>query len=454
MAVKFPGVSGNYLSLQSALSTAGATIFARIRLPSVPADGAMPLGLTTSNTSARNNMGGSYALGNQLHGFVLEPNGDGYDINEMGYWGSFLGPIVSGLAVGQLVKIAITLYSANSRPAIKFSIKPEGGTLSTRVRNDSFWTTANVIDTFTNALILLGAGLGGANPANILASDVFMYPAAITADADIEEQMDSLEAAHESPYFVTSLRGYATVSAAAAKESGSAVPAAWSVNGTGITIDNSLDGSAGVALTGGGTLGITDSESAPATPSDLATGAATATTIALTWTPVSGATSYTIYGRDITAEEGSWEPYQQVLGQSSSAVTIQDLQPRTEYGFKIAATNGAGTSVLSDEVSESTKNLRVRCRARPSAAGVTGVAVTLWRLPQTSGDFGEKIGTFKDLSFEPSTVVDGDGKTVAEIFVEIIQQAEPVAAGDLLHAIAETATKTTPRILTAVVQEV
>lgn len=453
MAVLFPGTSGNYFSLPTALNTNGATIFARMRLPSVPAADAVPLCVVSSSTSTKNNLGGSYGDGDQLHAFVIKPNGSTYDINEIAYWDGFLGPIVSGIAPGTWVDLAISLYEANGRPAVKFSIKPVGGSFVSRVRNDSFWGTYG-FDTFANLKVLLGARHGGASPANMLALDCIMYASAITADADIEEQMDAIGAQFPSPYWVTSFRGYASAALAAAKESGSATPTAWTIVGE-VGVDNGYDGGgAGPILTGSPTLSRFDSLAVSSTPSGLTIGDVRATTVELSWTAVAGATEYLIYGRKVDSES-EWELYQSAPGDAESIV-ITNLEPRVRYGFRIASANSSGESAMSAEVTATAKNLRVRCRTQPAAAGTTGVKVALWMTPDVGGVVGAKIAERTGLAFEAMPVTDPDGKSVAIIYAEIDQVSDDVGElvdGDHVYGVASTATKSTWIMDDCVVQE-
>lgn len=458
MAISHPGTSGNYLSLLTALTTAGASVFGRFRLSELPASGAMPFSIESSSTSVKTG-GGALGDGNHVHGLVLEPGTGVYDINEIAYWDGFLGPIASGVALNTWVNWAAIFYTANSRPAVKFALRPAGGALVTRVRNDAFW--GGVYDTFTNPRVSIGAGNGGGSPFKGLSADVFMYPVALTSDGDITDQFDSLDAAHASPYWDTSLRGYATVALAIQKEAGSAPPTAWTHNGGGLSVDNAYDDTGGAGtpvLTGGGTLSPADSQSAPATPTGLAVQSATSTSVELEWNSVAGATEYLIYGRK-TATEADWDLYQSITGEATERIVINDLEPRVAYGFRIAAVNAAGESAMSAEVTQTTQNLRVRCRTRPAAAGTTGVSGAVWRTPDVGGVVGERLFEFSGLEFEPTAIVDpADGKTVAVLYIEILQtsdamQALPLQAGDNVYVVAQTSTKSTRIMDDAVVQE-
>ncbi|EFG65758.1 chitinase [Streptomyces sp. SPB074] len=92
---------------------------------------------------------------------------------------------------------------------------------------------------------------------------------------------------------------------------------------------------------GGGGGGTTPS--VPGAPGGLAAGAASATSIPLSWNPVSNATSYNVY-RDGTK-------VQSVTGASA---TVTGLTAATTYSFQVTAVNAAGESPKSAAVSATT----------------------------------------------------------------------------------------------------
>ncbi|MEU3747384.1 MULTISPECIES: chitinase [Streptomyces] len=81
----------------------------------------------------------------------------------------------------------------------------------------------------------------------------------------------------------------------------------------------------------------------PATPAGLAAGSPTSTSVPLTWSAVSGATSYHVY-RGTTK-------VQTVTGTSA---TVTGLTPSTAYTFQVSAVNSAGESAKSTAVSATT----------------------------------------------------------------------------------------------------
>ncbi|MFG3504402.1 chitinase [Streptomyces sp. NPDC047821] len=81
----------------------------------------------------------------------------------------------------------------------------------------------------------------------------------------------------------------------------------------------------------------------PATPAGLAAGAVTSSSVALSWSPVQGATGYHVY-RDGTR-------VQSVTGPSA---TVTGLAADTSYSFQVSATNTAGESARSAAVAART----------------------------------------------------------------------------------------------------
>ncbi|MEU3093664.1 glycoside hydrolase family 18 protein [Streptomyces sp. NPDC006967] len=81
----------------------------------------------------------------------------------------------------------------------------------------------------------------------------------------------------------------------------------------------------------------------PAPPSGLATGTVTSTSVALSWSPVPGATGYAVY-RDGT----------RIRTVSGTSATVTGLSPSTAYAFQVAAVNDAGESARSATVTATT----------------------------------------------------------------------------------------------------
>ncbi|MEU3187995.1 glycoside hydrolase family 18 protein [Streptomyces sp. NPDC006923] len=81
----------------------------------------------------------------------------------------------------------------------------------------------------------------------------------------------------------------------------------------------------------------------PAVPTGLRAGQSTSSSVALSWSPVTGATGYTVYRGGTKA-----------LDVSGTSATVSGLSPATAYSFQVAATNAAGASALSPAVSATT----------------------------------------------------------------------------------------------------
>ncbi|GGQ26255.1 chitinase [Streptomyces griseomycini] len=81
----------------------------------------------------------------------------------------------------------------------------------------------------------------------------------------------------------------------------------------------------------------------PAPPTGLAAGTVTSTSVALSWSPVAGATGYAVY-RDGT----------KVRTVSGTSATVSGLTPKTAYAFQVTALNGAGESARSATVTATT----------------------------------------------------------------------------------------------------
>ncbi|MHC0430838.1 chitinase [Streptomyces sp. O3] len=136
----------------------------------------------------------------------------------------------------------------------------------------------------------------------------------------------------------------------------------------------------------------------PATPSDLAAGATTATSVDLSWSPVTGADGYHVY------QDGT-----RVLKTSGASATVPGLTPDTSYSFQVTAVNAAG---------ESEKSAAVTARTRPSGDGGGGEvpkhAVTGYWQNFDNGATVQKLRDVQDaydiiaVSFADSTATPGE----------------------------------------------
>ncbi|MER7835259.1 glycoside hydrolase family 18 protein [Streptomyces sp. NPDC096040] len=81
----------------------------------------------------------------------------------------------------------------------------------------------------------------------------------------------------------------------------------------------------------------------PAAPTGLKTGTITSSGVALSWTAVTGATSYAVY------RDGA-----KVQTASGTSATVAGLTPSTAYSFQVTAVNGSGESAKSAAVTATT----------------------------------------------------------------------------------------------------
>ncbi|RSO01679.1 chitinase [Streptomyces sp. WAC 05379] len=86
-----------------------------------------------------------------------------------------------------------------------------------------------------------------------------------------------------------------------------------------------------------------DAGQPPAAPSGLKTGAIAATSIALSWSPVAGATGYAVYRNGTKVQTAT-----------GTSATVGGLTPSTAYSFQVAAVNDAGESAKSATVTATT----------------------------------------------------------------------------------------------------
>ena len=81
----------------------------------------------------------------------------------------------------------------------------------------------------------------------------------------------------------------------------------------------------------------------PAAPTGLAVGTVTSSTVALSWSPVTGATGYAVYRDGVRVQTST-----------GTSTTVSGLAPSTAYAFQVAAVNDAGESVKSATVTATT----------------------------------------------------------------------------------------------------
>ncbi|MFJ5639454.1 chitinase [Streptomyces sp. NPDC093223] len=81
----------------------------------------------------------------------------------------------------------------------------------------------------------------------------------------------------------------------------------------------------------------------PAAPAGLKTGTITSSSVALSWTAVTGATSYAVYRNGTKVQTAT-----------GTSATVAGLTPSTAYGFQVTAVNDAGESAKSATVTATT----------------------------------------------------------------------------------------------------
>ncbi|MEU9978552.1 glycoside hydrolase family 18 protein [Streptomyces sp. NPDC051014] len=81
----------------------------------------------------------------------------------------------------------------------------------------------------------------------------------------------------------------------------------------------------------------------PAAPTGLKTGTITSSSVALSWTAVTGATSYAVYRNGTRVQTAT-----------GTSATVAGLTPSTAYGFQVTAVNDAGESAKSATVTATT----------------------------------------------------------------------------------------------------
>ncbi|MFE5139201.1 chitinase [Streptomyces fagopyri] len=86
-----------------------------------------------------------------------------------------------------------------------------------------------------------------------------------------------------------------------------------------------------------------DAGQPPAAPTGLTAGTVSSSTVALSWSPVTGATGYALYRDGVRVQTAT-----------GTSATVGGLTPSTAYAFQVAATNDAGESAKSATVTATT----------------------------------------------------------------------------------------------------
>jgi endoglucanase len=141
-------------------------------------------------------------------------------------------------------------------------------------------------------------------------------------------------------------------------------------------------------ITSGGVITV------PAAPTGLAATSGNAS-VALTWTASNGATTYNLYRGTTAGGEGSTPV---ATGISGTSYTNTDLVNGTNYYFKVAAVNTAGTSALSNEASATPQNVVV-VPATPTGLTATagnGQVGLFWNASSGATSYNVYRGTTAD----------------------------------------------------------
>ena len=88
----------------------------------------------------------------------------------------------------------------------------------------------------------------------------------------------------------------------------------------------------------------------------MTSGAATTTTVSVSWPPVSGATVYYVsYQRqDLGTPPVVTPQYERIVGGANTSVTLSGLEPGTTYRIRVWSTDGASVSSEAGEMNVTT----------------------------------------------------------------------------------------------------
>lgn len=133
------------------------------------------------------------------------------------------------------------------------------------------------------------------------------------------------------------------------------------------------------------------SSSTPSAPAGLAATAASASQINLTWTAVSGATSYTVYRSSDNVT------YSSISSPSTNSYNNTGLSASTLYYYKVTATNGSGEGASSDAASATTQS------ASSGSSGGGGSSVPIFTTVATSTVATPTVGVVTSTLVSTST---------------------------------------------------
>ncbi|MEU0985371.1 glycoside hydrolase family 18 protein [Streptomyces sp. NPDC005953] len=146
--------------------------------------------------------------------------------------------------------------------------------------------------------------------------------------------------------------------------------------------------------------GGTEEPVVPPTPTGLATGAVTPSSVALNWTASAGATGYNVY-RDGT----------KVQSATGTSATVTGLTQDTLYQFQVTATNGAGESGRTANVAGRTSKGSVEPNPNVPKHAVTGYwqnfnnGATVQKLRDVQSEYDIIAVAFADATTTPGEIV-------------------------------------------------
>lgn len=418
MAIRIPNSSGSYLTITTNLNSNAISVFFRVRQHTDRNTNSWLATVGTGATSAwLDTSTAPMGADAQMHGIATAT--DGNALEGFVHW-DWTNPDI-GISIDSTtwLNCAIICYGTAAFPKFKFAVRAHpSGTLYTMTRDDASFEST--YDGFSNAKIQIGAGAGGSNQSACDFADIWIYNTAYTSDVDIEAQFDTLSAALSGPWASYSMRGKASVSAAAADETNSND---LTVIGSGMTLVDTDNPVFGPYIYGSDSFPTAVTSTAPDAPTGLSLTTLSSSAIKVDWTDNSSdETSFVIEMREAGSEVWS-------LAGSASAdaetLTIYELNPATTYAFRVYASNSGGESSSTAEIEATTLGLFARGYAHQSAAGVGGCTVSVWFEKSTGENQGAEITRGVSGSFD-GALVDVGGTQMACITVPIPQVARTV----------------------------
>jgi fibronectin type 3 domain-containing protein len=187
----------------------------------------------------------------------------------------------------------------------------------------------------------------------------------------------------------------------------------------------------------------TTSSLGPATPAaltDVGATAASATSILLSWTASSGATSYLVYRFNVSSG------YDYLGTTSSPSYTDQGLNPSTSYSYEVFASNSAGTSGASNIAATTTLAAAPPATPTLSLTVVSSTTITVsWSASATATAYvvyrqNPSTGQFASIAMisPPTTSFNDTGLTASTTYFYQVSASNPVGASPNSTALSAT----------------